>query len=465
MKHISLVTVCACFGGVSALPAPTTPPFIHPRGLLADLGVFGRELSIASFGAVAGDAGDALTNQAAFNAALSAAVPGDAVVVPAGSTFRVVGGIAVADKTNLTILIDGSLDFRDNLDAWPMDDAGTFAHGFIVERCVDVALSSRAATNAVLDGNGRTWWNKEIAGLLPNSGGRPKLVYIDQCADLLVEKLHLKNSPSWNLRVNAVRAELRSIEVTTERLDEVRRNFTFVPSKFLEPQDLNTDGIDPSGRDIVIRGCTINNDDDSIAVKPVDATSVAGPCTQNVTIVDTVLTGMGASIGSVPPHPAHNCVRDIVFRNISMPHTGKGIYIKSNPECAPGATAEITNILYEDIAITRAVWWPIWIGPQQQHEPGQALGDKCGLAYPIEKHCPTQACVTFSNITLRNVRVEQPLLSPGVILGNASNPMRTVVFDNVVVSGGGDYPFGPDYQCAHAHVSAVGGTRPAPACH
>ena len=362
MKHISLVTVCACFGGVSALPAPTTPPFIHPRGLLADLGVFGRELSIASFGAVAGDAGDALTNQAAFNAALSAAVPGDAVVVPAGSTFRVVGGIAVADKTNLTILIDGSLDFRDNLDAWPMDDAGTFAHGFIVERCVDVALSSRAATNAVLDGNGRTWWNKEIAGLLPNSGGRPKLVYIDQCADLLVEKLHLKNSPSWNLRVNAVRAELRSIEVTTERLDEVRRNFTFVPSKFLEPQDLNTDGIDPSGVDFWIHDVRVVNDDDSIAVKPSSAGSVgidgtAYDCTQNLLLENMVLTGFGASIGSVGPTASRPCVDGVTMRNVSMPGTGKGVYVKSNGNaCGGGVSSQLSNLLFEGFSIVEP-WW------------------------------------------------------------------------------------------------------------
>ena len=58
------------------------------------------------------------------------------------------------------------------------------------------------------------------------------------------------------------------------------------------------------------------------------------------------MVGVGASIGSVPPHANHNCVRNVSFVNISMPRTAKGIYVKSNPQCEAGSTAEITNILY-----------------------------------------------------------------------------------------------------------------------
>merc|ERR1711964_382779 len=115
------------------------------------------------------------------------------------------------------------------------------------------------------------------------------------------------------------------------------------------------------------------------------------------------MTGFGASIGSVPPHESHSCVRNITFRNISMPGTGKGIYIKSNPSCAADGskTGEITDILYEDISIADPVWWAIWIGPQQQQEPGTAIQDKCALQFPLAgSKCPTQGCVSFNNITL-----------------------------------------------------------------
>ncbi len=56
-------------------------------------------------------------------------------------------------------------------------------------------------------------------------------------------------------------------------------------------------------------------------------------------IENMILSGFGASIGSVPPNTNHNCVNNITFKNISMPHTGKGIYIKSNPSCGPGKTS------------------------------------------------------------------------------------------------------------------------------
>ncbi|EOD12567.1 hypothetical protein EMIHUDRAFT_436377 [Emiliania huxleyi CCMP1516] len=152
-----------------------------------------------------------------------------------------------------------------------------------------------------------------------------------------------------------------------------------------------------------------------------------------------------------------------------MIESGKGIYIKSNPECgidevagAPKA-AIISNILYEDILIDRPRWWAIWIGPQQQHEPHSSLGLKCALDYPLSRHCPTQGCVTFANITLRNVHIERPLISPGVIKGNATSPITGLAFDNVTVSRPGRFPFGASYECEHASGRAVGSSPP-PAC-
>ena len=91
-----------------------------------------------------------------------------------------------------------------------------------------------------------------------------------------------------------------------------------------------------------------------------------------------------------------------------MPKTGKGVYIKSNPSCdRPNATSVIADIAYENIDILEPSWWPIWIGPQQQHEPNSALGEKCALAYPVVNQCPTQGCVTFVNISLRNIYIEE----------------------------------------------------------
>ena len=97
----------------------------------------------------------------------------------------------------------------------------------------------------------------------------------------------------------------------------------------------------------------------------------------------------------------------------------------------------IEDILYEDVRILRPKWFPIWVGPQQQHEPHQPVGE-CGLAYPLlGGRCETSACVALKNITLRDVTVEDaegPLLIPGVVLGNASLPIEGLVFERVTVT-------------------------------
>ena len=55
-------------------------------------------------------------------------------------------------------------------------------------------------------------------------------------------------------------------------------------------------------------------------------------------------------------------------------------------------------------------------------------------------------------------------LSKGVILGNATNPMRNIVFDNVTVVNPGEFPYHHQYQCEFANVTSLHGTSPAPAC-
>lgn len=202
---------------------------------------------------------------------------------------------------------------------------------------------------------------------------------------VLVERVTLVNSPSFNLQLNQVKhAEVRYINVNTDiqaskvlkaKIRQARGHPTAEAAQLLlkkpyktqdeslemmhglQPEDLNTDGIDPSGTDIWIHDCVVYNDDDSIAVKPSQKGDWAGDCTENVLIENMVLSGFGASIGSVSPSTNHNCVRNVTFRNLSMPRTGKGIYVKSNPHCEKGSTAEITDITYEDINMVQPEWW------------------------------------------------------------------------------------------------------------
>jgi polygalacturonase len=66
---------------------------------------------------------------------------------------------------------------------------------------------------------------------------------------------------------------------------------------------LNTDGIDPSGRNIYIKNVTITNFDDAVAVKPANGGYKVATCAQNITVENAIVNwGVGMTIGSVPPH-------------------------------------------------------------------------------------------------------------------------------------------------------------------
>lgn len=228
----------------------------------------------------------------------------------------------------------------------------------------EVFMNQTNGSGGIVNGYGKIWWDEAILGRLPNKDGdtRPRLIHIESSVDMLVENLTLINSPFWTLTVEAIRAEVRHVNVLVDRkyqAEAIRRGrdpvldaqvsrrlgeqvkFPFpndipdwIGRKIHQPQDLNTDGIDPIGTDIWIHDCIVQNADDSIAVKPPPNGNrstafhhkIHYDCTRNVTIENMVLTGFGASIGSVGPTKFNACVDQVTFRNISMPGTGKGNY-------------------------------------------------------------------------------------------------------------------------------------------
>lgn len=69
------------------------------------------------------------------------------------------------------------------------------------------------------------------------------------------------------------------------------------------------------------------------------------------------------SVGSVPPNPGCNCIRNITFRNVEFIRPLKAIYVKTNP--GDSGTGLVEDILYQNITMDRPIWWAIYIGPQQ----------------------------------------------------------------------------------------------------
>lgn len=426
------------------------------------------------------------------------------------------------------------IDLKDSIDMVITCSAKEKAIVEVDYQTNEIYVNPESGSGGIIDGHGKKWWDAAISGVI-DVESRPRLIYIRSSMNITVENVSLVNSPYWTFTLEAIHAEVHHVNILIDRnyqrqklinntvfkgedsintltvddlesqpcngsecssktrklrhqLEYKKFHFPDIPEWLLQPQNLNTDGFDLIGEDINIHDCIVLNDDDSVAIKPpindrkgyVRNGTKSYKCTQNIKVENMVLTGFGASIGSVGPHETRPCVDNVVFKNISMPGTGKGIYIKSNKsDCNGKVSSSITNILYDSIHIKDPFWWPIWIGPQQQHEPHQYLDGACSLQYPIDGSiCPTQGCTKFENITLRNVFIEDPMLSPGVILGNSSNPMKNILFDNVTMTvplnhylthgrlpfHEKSFPYAGKYQCENVVNGICKNCNPVPDC-
>ena len=163
---------------------------------------------------------------------------------------------------------------------------------------------------------------------------------------------------------------------------------------------------------------------------------------------------VGLTIGSVPAINDYNCIRNVTFKDSTMYHPLKGIYVKTNPgdttSMLPGSGGEITDITYDNIEMYHPVWWGIYIGPQQQKQP-DGTGPGC-MFYPIGG-CETNPRIAMNNITLNNIREHDSLLPPGIIRCNETNECTGFVWHNVHATGfAGWWEFlGINFISEHVH--------------
>ncbi|CAF0775861.1 unnamed protein product [Adineta ricciae] len=382
---------------------------------------------------------------------------GDTLLIPPDRTFWLMGGIYARGLVNVTIQIDGILKFSDNQTVWPRDPQTQQVHEcFYFEQINYVKFTSSlpGGKKGIIDGSGAKWWG--LVEYLLIGENRPRLLSIYNSTNLLVENILLKNSPYWTFLANDIaNLEIRYMDVDARVRPDVQYH------DHNELQAFNTDGFDVAGKNVWIHDCNIWNDDDCIAVKEQSSSSFQSSCSENMLFERINASGVGLTIGSIGPSASHTCVRNITFRDCTMYNTFKGIYLKSRPGL-PGHTGEITNVTYENILINNASQWSIWIGPQQA-----GYKEACSLLWPFvpKTPCPVPIGITWNTIVLRNITLNGPQLSPGVILGNSSNPMLNILFDNVYVNKPGLLPWGTKYYaCEGVEGIAEGNTQPPPPC-
>eukprot|EP00041_Stephanoeca_diplocostata_P032431 m.1038095 g.1038095 ORF g.1038095 m.1038095 type:complete len:624 (-) comp24148_c0_seq2:3549-5420(-) len=416
--------------------------------------------SIADAGAIAGDASEATMwlNGGVMNSTLQSMADGDTLYVPEGVFYTMGGLMNTYALSDIVIQVDGTLSFAANRTTWPLQRNGEVCECILLTNVNNLLITS--STEGTLDGNGHAWWGGEQ--YIEFEEDRPKLLYVINVQGLVIENMYFRNSPFWTVNVyNADGVTIRYSRISAKWNESAT---THLQGRELEA--FNTDGFDIAGKNVHIHDCDIWVQDDCIAVKDVAGGSSNLRCAENWLVERVNASGVGLTIGSIQNSEEGTCVRNITFRDSTMYSTVKGIYMKSRVSEHSYTSSTIEDILYENITMVSPESWPIWIGPAQQANDGSGT-QTCSLLWPYEYDapCPVPVQTTWRNITLRNIFITNPATSPGVVIGNASNPMTGVVFDNVVVTNPGRDPWGESYYaCYGVSGTTLGGTSPVPPC-
>ena len=156
----------------------------------------------------------AFTNTAILNRTLASLNIGDTLVIP-NKTFVVMGGVYSSGLTSVAIQIDGTLQFKDDLDAWPKNGKMPVT-AITVENSFNLTITSSGT--GTLDGKGGKWWGIPGIGYLIRGKDRPPLMAVNNATDFVLEHILLLNSPRFHFISSGLNnAVIRYSQVSARR--------------------------------------------------------------------------------------------------------------------------------------------------------------------------------------------------------------------------------------------------------
>jgi polygalacturonase len=266
----------------------------------------------------------------------------------------------------------------------------------------DIAITG----TGTIDGQGVFFWKHyvppkgaapDVAEKMPK---RPRLIELTRCSRVLVQDVTLINSPSFHL----VPSQCQDVDIENVQIKSP------VPSP-------NTDGIDPSGVNFLIKNCTIDTGDDCIAVKGGSRYDAEKPACENFLITGcTFLRGHGMSVGS----ETYGGVRNMLVSNCTFNGTEAGIRIKS----PRGKGGVLEYVSYEHLTMKKVknsilitMYYPK-IPPHPEQDAKQ----------PVGKGTPQWRHIRISDVTSSGGAIA------GQIVGLPESLIEDVVLTNVQVS-------------------------------
>jgi polygalacturonase len=327
-------------------------------------------------------------NTAALQKAIDAVTQagGGTLTIPAGKFLT--GPLVLTSSMNLQLAKDAVLLISDDMSNYPTAN-NRYVNCITADNAHDLEISGEGT----IDGQGAVWWKTFRANNAMTH--RPYMISISNCTRLEVTGVTLTNSPMFHL--------------VPGRCTDVTIKDVTITAPSNSP---NTDGIDPSGSNYLIDGCTIDTGDDNIAVKPAGTEKDL-----NYTITTcTFLHGHGMSIGS----GSDGGIENMTVTNCTFDGTVSGIRIKTGREKG----GLVQNITYDHLTMTK-VGKPIDIADYYPKPPSSPTED---AAQPVTPLTPTFASITISNLTSTG----SP--SAGLIWGLPEAPITGITFNNVHIS-------------------------------
>jgi len=423
----------------------------------------------------------------------------DTVVIPSGIWYTE-GGIRIKDMMDITIDLQGTLTFNNNRSTWPVGKEMQVEEALSIVKSTNVTLTSSTGTG-IIDGQGESWWGVE--NFVTYGNNRPKILFTEETINTTIEKITIKNAPYRAIEFQDGHfMEVRNVKIDN-RGDASSENHDDSSNQRIA---YNTDGIVFSGSNVYIHDVEIDTHGDAISVKGLgdddrmDDMDEEGDkkrkmnyensmCTENIMVERITATGSnGFTIGAVHGAGASEedgrndnkdndnadknggdnkneeeiptCIRNITFRDSILPDTFSGLSIKAG-KFLTGESANVSDVLFEDITISNAQSWALWIGPTQ------AVNSSCSMLWPHEHdaECTMTPSLNVSQVMFKDITVVGGAISPGVMIGNESNPMTDIVFDNVLAHNAARWPWGSSfYACYGMNGTTTGNTYPQPQC-